>query len=401
MANNLAASFRKIWAKEMQEIFTKVNVSMGITSNKFLPDLTRGKTLTRPYYTENTIQDYTRGSDLTEQAVNSNEETLSVDKEFGDLFYIDKFDKLQSAFDDIQKFGNLVSRKISNQLDADVLSEVRNADSVLDGGDVTGGTAGDGIALTTTTFPEVIGGAKKSLRKKNIGFENAFMVISPSGEDVAYQYGISRETTMGDVIYKNGFVGKVNGFRVFVSNNLTGSQTLDFATNWTAGDTLTVNGVVLTAAAAPSGAGEIDVAADADTSRGLIATVLNASGATSSSGEYVAVSAADQLKLRNIVATNDDTNNRLTVFGKGIPELAVSASLTAGSDGWDSDKAITHFIAGIQDCITVVVQSNPSMLINQAPKRNGKFIVSTILYGIKSFKDGRESMVNIKVKMDS
>lgn len=398
MANSLSASFRKIWAKEMQDIFTKVNVSMGITSNKFLSDLTRGKTLSRPYYTENTIQAYTRGTDLTEQAVTSNEETLSVDSEWGDLFYIDKFDKLQSAYDDIQKFGNLVSRKISNQLDADVLYQVVNATSTVDGGDVTGGTAGDGIALTTTTFPEMVGAAKAKIRKQNVPFENAFMVISPDGEDIAYQYGITRDTSMGDGVFKNGFIGKVNGFRVYISNNLTGSQVLGMATNWTAGDTLTINGVTLTAAAAPSAAGEIDVAADVDTTRGLIETFINASGATSSSGEYVALSAANQLLFRNLVAVNDNTADTLTVYGKGIPELAVAETLTAGADTWDADKACTHFIAGIQDCITVVVQSNPSMLINQAPKRNGKFIVTTILYGIKTFTDGANSMANIKVK---
>jgi len=390
MANNLAASFRKIWAKEMSEIFTKVNVSMGITSNKFLSDLTRGKTLTRPYYTENSIQAYTRGSDLTEQAVNSNEETLSVDSEWGDLFYIDKFDKLQSAYDDIQKFGNLVSRKISNQLDADVLYQVVNATSTVDGGDVTGGTSGDGIALTTTTFPEMVGAAKAKIRKQDVPVENAFMVISPDGEDIAYQYGITRDTSMGDGIFKNGFIGKVNGFRVYISNNLTGSQVVDFASNASADEVVVVNGVTATLKASPAAAGEVDLGADAAT------TIINFAGAFNNpsvtSSEQIAFSSADQLLLRNVVAVADTAS--LTLYGKGLPELAV----TSDAGVVDADKANTHFVAGIQDCITVVVQSNPSMLINQAPKRNGKFVVTTILYGIKTFQDGANSMVNCKVK---
>lgn len=400
MANNLAASFRKVWATEMQDVFTKINVSMGITSNKFLSDLTRGKTLSRPYYTENSIQEYTRGSDLSEQAVVTTEETLAVDQEYGDLFYIDKFDKLQSAYDDIQKFGNLVSRKISNQLDSDVLYEVVNAVSTITGGDVTGGTAGDAVVLTPTTFPEVIGATKAKLRKQDIPVENAFMVISPSGEDIAYQYGITRDTSMGDGIFKNGFIGKVNGFRIYISNNLTGSQVLGFATDWTAGDTIVVNGATFTAAASPAAAGDVDVSGTADGTRALIAALCNAPS-TSSSGEYVAFSAANQLLLRNVVAVNDNTANTITFYGKGLPELAVSETLTDGTDAFDADKASTHFIAGIQDAITVVVQSNPSMLINQAPKRNGKFIVTTILYGIKTFKDGSESLVNILVKADA
>ena len=400
MANSIEASFRKVWANEMSEIFTKVNVSMGITSNKFLSDLTRGKTLSRPYYTENTIQDYTRGTDLTEQAVATTEETLAVDQEFGDLFYIDKFDKLQSAYDDIQKFGNLVSRKISNQLDSDVLYEVVNATSTVDGGDVTSGTAGDGIALTVTTFPEMLGAAKKAIRKQNVPVDNMFLVVSPAGEDIAYQYGISRETTMGDVIYKNGYAGKSNGMRVYISNNLTGSQVLGFATDWTANDTVVINGATFTAKAAPSAAGEVDVAGTADASAALIETLCNAPS-TSSSGEYVAFSAADQLLLRNVVAVADAAANTITFYGKGLPEMVVSKTLTAVGDIFDADNACTHFVAGVQDCITVVVQSNPSMLINQAPKRNGKFVVTTILYGIKTFQDGANSMVNIKVKNDA
>jgi len=315
MANSLDATFRKLWAASMQHFFTKVNVFSQITSNKYASDLYNGRTLSRPFYTGNDLQVYTRGTDLTEQAVVTTDQTLTVNKEFGDLEYFDKFDDLQTAYNHIKEFTDIVARKLSNQIDADVLAEVVNATSTVDGGDVTGGTAGDGIGLTVTTWPEMLSKAKSKILKQDAEFTSeAYIVISPDGEGVAFNYGISRETSMGDGIMKNGLIGRSNGFKVFVSNNLTGSQTLGFATDWTAGDTIVINGATFTAAAAPSAAGEVDVAGTADASAALIAALCNAPS-TSSTGEYVAFSSADQIKLRNVTAVADATNNWITFYG--------------------------------------------------------------------------------------
>jgi len=399
MANSLDATFRKLWATSMQKFFTKINVFSQITNNKFAADLFKGRVLSRPYYTGNDLQVYTRGTDLTEQAVVTTDQTLTVNQEFGDLEYFDRFDDLQTAYDHIQGFTDIVARKLANQIDADVLGEVVNASSTVDGGDVTSGTAGDGIGLTVTTWPEMLAAAKSKILKKDADFgTDAYIVISPDGEGVAFQYGISRETSMGDGIMKNGLIGRSNGFKVYVSNNLSGSQTLGFATDWTAGDTVVINGATFTAAAAPASAGEVDVSGTADGSAALIAALCNAPG-TSSTGEYVAFSAADQIKLRNVTATVDAANDLITFVGKGLPELAVSETLTAAGDIFDADKANTLFMAaGVKNAVTLVIQSNPSMQINQAQKRNGRFVVSTVLYGVKTFNDGADEMVNIEIK---
>ena len=89
----------------------------------------------------------------------------------------------------------------------------------------------------------------------------------------------------------------------------------------------------------------------------------------------------------------------ITFVGKGLPELAVSETLTAAGDIFDADKANTLFMAaGVKNAVTLVIQSNPSMQINQAQKRNGRFVVSTVLYGVKTFNDGADEMVNIEIK---
>jgi hypothetical protein len=318
---------------------------------------------------------------------------------YADLQYVDDFESLQSAYDNAQKFAQIVLRKLTAQIDADVLGEVLNATSLLDGGNVTGGTAGDGIALTTSTILEVVGGARKALRMQNVDVNgDAFLVISPAGESIAYQAGCARETQYGDSIFQNGYIGRLNGFKVYVSNNLTGSAVLGFATDWTADDTIVINGVTLTAKADPSAAGNIDVSGTADGTRALIAAFINASGATSVGGSYTALSAANQLLFRGISAVNDNSANTLTIYAKGIPELSYSETLTAAGDIFDADNKCTHFVAGMIDAITLVVQSNPKMKMQDAPKRNGNFILSTVLYGVKTFADGAKMLVNIKVK---
>jgi len=95
-------------------------------------------------------------------------------------------------------------------------------------------------------------------------------------------------------------------------------------------------------------------------------------------------------------AVNDATANTLTVYAKG-QTLSGASSLAAGSDGFVAADASKHLMFGKRGAIDMVVQSAPDMFIRPEPRNRGMNIMGTSLYGIKTFTDGAEQLVQMRV----
>lgn len=395
MANSLSASFEEIWAAEQQTVFYKTNVAMEIADLSFNSTLKRGDTLNRPYRSSSNVQVYTRGTDITIDSLTDTNEQLVVNKEYANGFYIDDFDAIQSKYDVAANYGKDNGIYLSNQVDADVLGEVFNATSTVDDGTI-GGTAGNGITLSTSNVLKVMGAAKKKLRLQNVPLEMAYAVISPEFEDILVQYGIGRDTTMGDGVFSNGYIGKANGFKLYVSNNLSGSAVLALATQPTANDTITIEGVTFTFVASPAAAGDVDIGANVDATRANLATLINAPTTTTSGGVALATANARKF-LACVTATNDDNANTLTVKYKGVGTLTVSEALTDGTDTWTAAKIKQHCLFGIKGNPVLVMQRKPSVVFRAEPKKLGGNVLNGVLYGVKTFADNAKAMVNVEL----
>jgi hypothetical protein len=141
-ANDFSASFVTHWAKEQQTVFYKTNVAMKIADTEFKDQMSYGKILTRTYRSSNAVQAYTPGTDMVEDAKTDTAETLTVDKMYANMFYVDDFEAIQSKYDIAVAYGRDNGVYLANQIDADVLGEVLNATSTVDDGTL-GGTSGN------------------------------------------------------------------------------------------------------------------------------------------------------------------------------------------------------------------------------------------------------------------
>lgn len=398
MANSLSAGFIEVWAKEYQTVWHKMNVAKMITDLSFNSQLRKGDTLQRVYRSTDPndpqIDSYSRGSDITIQDITDTAETLVINDEFAKGFYIDDFDALQSNYDQAAAYGRDNAVLLSNKCDADVLVEYQNATSTVDDGDV-GGTDGNGITLTTSNVLDVVSSAKKKLRKLNIPQEELFGVISPEFEEILVQYGAGRDTRGGDEYNRNGYMRDFYGFKLYVSNNLAGSAVLALATNPTADDTVSVNGVTFTFKVAPAAAGEVDIGADADGSRANLAAAIN--GGAGAGSDYIEVSTSDRRKLLNVTATNDDTANTLTVVQGGAGVITVAETLTDATDEWTTALEKQHCLFGSRGGVTMVMQRTPFIKLQDAQKRFGRYVLNGSLYGIKTFNDGADKLVNVEL----
>jgi hypothetical protein len=208
-------------------------------------------------------------TDITDVA-----ETLTVNKEYYISFVVDDFDAIQSKYDVAMNYGNDFGIVMQTQMDADVLGEVFNASSTVDDGSI-GGTAGNGIALSTSNVLTTVTAVTKKLTKLNIYDTDKVGAVSPEFEEIISQYYGAKVTDLGDDVSQNGYFTKISGYKLYSTNNLAGSASLNMATNPTAGDTVTIQGVVFTYRAAPALAGEVDIGADAAASLANLVALIN------------------------------------------------------------------------------------------------------------------------------
>lgn len=387
----------------MQRKHYKTDRYREIVSMEEEATLERGDKVHRPKRSTLVVNDLGADGAYTRQAVTDTDESLTIDKEKEVSFYIRKIDEMQSNYRTANEYADDAAVVLGNLIDGEVMSEVLNATSDVDDGDL-GATNENGITLTTSNIDKVFGEAAEALDALDIDMDDRWAMISPQFYNVLWQRIGGRESMLGDEGGRTGLrgqSGKWAGFRLIRSNALCWTGVLAMATDWTAGDTIVINGVTLTAAASPTNAGEIDVTGTDTGTRALIETFINAGGATSSSGLYVALSTANQALLKGITAVNSDAANTITFTSKGRSYIAVSETFTAAADEWTAAKQIQHNIFGQGKPIDLVIQKRPNMVTKDRDGYLGKDVVSWTVFGKKTFTEGADQMVSVDIRTDA
>lgn len=392
-------SFADIWAREQQDVFLKKSVAMVIAEN-ISRNISYGKTYKRNYssvLSTDVPEVVIRGTDMTVTNVTDTTETLTVDKQYGKVISIHDWDEIQSAYGLAMEYGKQYGEIMKGQMDADILYEVVNALSTVDAGD-TGGTAGQGIDLSTSNVLNAVMAATKKLHTANVWDTDFVAAVSPKFENIIGLYYGAKVTDLGDDVALNGYFNKIAGFKLYSTNNLTCSAVLALATNPTAGDTVVIDGVTFTFVS-PIGVtpNNVLIGASADASRANLATLINAPGTTTATGVALSTANAKFYQAR-MVAVNDDTANTLTVYEKGANTMSVSETLTDWADVWTSTLRKQLNVFGIRNkCTTLIAQKMPTVERTRIPLQFGDYIKNGMLYGIKTFKDNAARMVKVEI----
>lgn len=389
MANDFSADFREVWAKEQQEVFYTDNVAFEIADQSFKSTMSNGDTLNRPKRSAVSVQQHTRGGEITIDTVSSTQESMTINGEFATGFYLDKFDDIQSAYNEAMAYGKDYGEKMAAQMDADTLAEVMNAETEL-----------SSVTLSTSNILAYFANAKKQLKRLDVNTTDLVAVISPDVEQILTEYGAARDTSMGDDMVRKGYYGKFNGFACYVSNNLTASATLGLATKPTADDTVTIDGVTFTfVSTIGTTPGNVLIGASVDTARANLAALIADPETTTANG--VALATNDARKVANTwTATDDATADTLAFVIKGVGVLDVSETLTDATDAWADEKQ--HNVFGVRkQMTTLVVQSDITSQAKEVPNKLGKNYLSSMLYGLKTFADNAKKMVNAPINSAS
>jgi carbohydrate-selective porin OprB len=194
----------------------------------------------------------------------------------------------------------------------------------------------------------------------------------------------------------NGVVGPWQGWTVVQSNNLPWSGTLELATNPSDGDTVTIAGVTFEwqddlADVTTGNVGVLRHASAVDTSRANLVACINDSGTAGTN--YVQMGAKANFiirRKRRITATNDNSNDEMTLAGFG--DIAVSDSLTDTTDCWNDEEQTGVFM--IRGSIDMVLQF---MDLKVADKEKGFADLPKGIIGVGTevFDDGAVLMVKL------
>lgn len=419
-----------VWTKEYQSTHYKIPVYPAISNYRLKADLKKGNTIKRTYARQLTAKTMGGGGEFTRQAIVDTEESLVVNYEKDASFYLKSLDELQNHLSVQQKYARASSVALHQQIDATVLGQYASFTNALDDS-YFGGTSGNGISVTSANVPQIFSGVNLLLQRANIFINVAVKFTAVKAEDSQFDMGVAvispdvmnkiierlegKVTPLGDTVGVQGHIGKYMGYELFVSNALSWTGQLYLPTNPTDGDTITINGVVLTFKStvdAGTTAGQVKIASTVDLTRANLSTFITAGCATTvadaTDAGYNAVSStsdssgfSDQDRMANFTATNSNSADTMSLVALGKGYVRTAESLTAGANVWTTGLQIQHCLIGVANAIDVVIQAEPTF---DQRKRDG-FVgydnVTWTAWGVKVFNDGLAKMVDVKVSTEN
>lgn len=396
--------FKPHFDNAYEDVFMKTTSFKMVGNARFEKQLTYGESVERVAYDISGVQvrTVTRSSASTIDSVTDSSALLEINIEKEAVFHISDGEVKQAGpLNPGAVIGAKIARKMAIDLDGKFYAQVLNASHNFDNGDLTTlSSTGTGITLNSTTVPQMTTrmNAKLTHRNQIDTSTNMVLVVDSYAASDIEAFLISKSIDMAGYVFKNGYAGKVNNSDIVISESLTGEAVLSTATQVTAGDTFTINGVTWTFRAVPAIAGEIDIGADIDATRVIIANAINASatGLNSATG-YFEVSTANRAILTNagIVATDSPSANTTTIVGTGSGRLVVSETLTDATDAWT--KNIIHAYYGKKGAIDIVVQDMKEVDMRETADRRGTNVFSSYLAGIKTFADGAKQFLDVNI----
>lgn len=398
-------NFKEQFSDRYQDTFHKALVGRLFANYRLEPELRQGDTVHRFAVDMSAVKvrTITPLTDRTIDAVANTDETLVIDQYKGTTFPISEWEDTLHGNPDLgMLYGKEAGILVAEYVDATILGQVVNATYDFDAGDLTTGTS-SGTPIdtgTTTNIPLMITRAKAKLQQRNKvrGGNRVWIVDDYTLANITGNV-IGRDTEMGDSFYKNGASGSILGAEVLVSDNLTGEAVLSMATQPTANDTVTINGVVFTFVASPSVAGDIDLGADVDATRVNLTNAINAGSGAGTL--YIELSSADRATLDSlrVTATDSPSGNTMTIVAIGSGRLVLSETFTAGGDSWS--KNMVHCIYGQKGAVDFVMKKEVKMKMREEAKQDTMNVFNDAIFGVKTFADGKKRMLDVLVNANT
>lgn len=177
-----------------------------------------------------TINTYVKGQKLNYEKQESTPIELLIDKGFYWAFTVDRVDKVQSDIRLMEIFSQDAAEQLKIKMDQTVLQDIYSSVHASNKGLTAGvksaslnlGVSGTPLALTTTNILDVIVDCGIALDEQNIPEDGRFIVVPPWMVGLIKKSDLKDASMTGDPKspLRNGLIGMIDRFKIFVSNNL-------------------------------------------------------------------------------------------------------------------------------------------------------------------------------------
>lgn len=384
-----------------QEVFQKALVAKDIMNTRFEATLKYGGTVERVKFDISgvRVRATNRNGPATIDSISDTNEVLTVNLEYEADFYISDGEVTQAGpLNPGEEIGKQIGIKVALDLDARCFGQVVNALFNFDNGDLTSlVSSGVPITLSATNVPLMVTRMPAKLRYKNnqeIIQDMVFVIDSYAAADVA-NYLLGKQFDLVEYVLKNGYTGDVSNAQMYISENLTGAAILTMGTTPTAGDTVTIDGIVFTAQTTLTPLpGEFLISGSAANANTNFAALINAPSVTTTYG--VALTPANYILLQDqlrLVATPAAAST--TIVGTGSGRLILASSLTTTANLWTGNHIKGYF--GKRGAIDLVIQDMKPVDMRPTSDRRGTNVFSSYLAGLFTFADGAKKFLAVLI----
>lgn len=218
----------ELWSARLLYALEKAHVATALVNRDYQGQITNvGDTVHINSIGAITVSDYTKNTDMdAPETLATTDQTLTIDQAKAINFQVDDVDNVQATGDLVDAAMGRAAYALADVADAFLLATIAAGAAA---GNTIGAASGP-IALTTTNVYENIVKLRTKLDKANVPMNGRTIVVPPEVyalllNDTTH-FSVANAATTGDNVIVNGMVGRIAGFDVYMSNNVsTGTGT--------------------------------------------------------------------------------------------------------------------------------------------------------------------------------
>lgn len=205
----------EVFSKKLQAKFYAQTVLSEVTTNEYEGEISGlGNKVNIRAVPAVTVADYS-GS-LSYSDVTSSTIELDINKAKSYAFKVDDILKRQADIDFMNEAAKDAAQNMKIEIEKDVFANVAAGSSLTD-------INATPATVSTSNVLGFILEAGQTLDENNIPEEDRFMIINPATASILKQTELRQAYLTGDSVspLRNGFIGMVDRFKMYVSNNLS------------------------------------------------------------------------------------------------------------------------------------------------------------------------------------
>lgn len=220
---SIDAFIPELWSAKINQVLENSLVAQQVCSTDYAGEIkSKGDTVHIMAATAVSTDDYHTTNNITyeEATLTDTELTIDTDKYFA--LKIEDADKIQANSAWQQVFAANGAYQLKDDIDALIMAQYANAG--LDSYET--GTTEWTLGTDASGVPVMLAALNKQLNTANAPMTGRYIIAPPILVEAFQVYTANRATALGDSALVNGYMGKLGGFDIYMSNNCTSAASV-------------------------------------------------------------------------------------------------------------------------------------------------------------------------------